>query len=138
MNEPVVRKNCGAVEFVKSLNVANSISEAVMFTTRLDKCVDPKWDEILETLESFCSLKDDGDGNDSIAPVSDTIDCAIHVALQLRSCEHPAPDRVIAGTNGTISFESGPKPMSKIEVVSGIRAKHYEDRRLVVTCTIGP
>jgi hypothetical protein len=67
---------------------------------------DKAWEAVLGKLEEFRKLKDDWDGEGSPAPEGEVIDAANRLANAAGADgTTAAPDRVLAGVNGTISFE---------------------------------
>lgn len=126
-----IERHQGAVRFTKPKPQPPSSSDAVIFTKPGLDCVDDDWDAIIETVCSFSQLQDDWDGGHAVAPEAELIFMAVRLAGQLKKSSNPAPGRVVAGVNGTISFEFGDDPFMEIEVTSPAEAEVYENGKLV-------
>ena len=134
MSQTIERQQ-GAVRFTKPKPQPSMSSEAVLFTKPDFNCFDDAWEMIIETALSYTYLDDDWDGNHSVAPDPELIDMAVRLAHHLKESSNPAPARVVAGVNGTISFEFGDEPFLEIEVVSPSEAEVYESGKLVQIVT---
>lgn len=64
-----------------------------------------RWTAVLAELERMRSLKDDWDGEGTLAPEAPMIEAAIYAANLWRSSGFEPPDRVHVGVNATIYFE---------------------------------
>ena len=123
-------KTRGATKFTSWSPSGAEPRGATVFTeSQWDDNIDCNWDGILDQIQSFYSLVDDWDGNDSAAPSREFIGSAMRLAYSLKHCSHPAPDRVVAGVNGTVSFEYAGSPWLEIEVSSDDEARVYEHGR---------
>ncbi len=107
--------------------------ETVDFLELSEYSMEPEWGEIIETVKSFASLDDDWDAGGSVAPEPSLAHMSIELARQLEAAAYPAPSRVIAGVNGTVSFEFAGEPFTEIEVVSPYAAEIFENGKLVNT-----
>lgn len=130
MNQTIERQQ-GAVKFTKPKPSTSSASDTTFFSSPDSDCIDGDWNPIIETVCSFVELGDDWDGAHSVAPSHELISMAVELARQLKASLNPAPLRVVAGVNGTISFEFGGEPAMEIEVVSSSEAEVYEAGKLV-------
>lgn len=63
------------------------------------------WDSIIDELLRMRALKDDWDGEGSIAPQKALVDVATSFAHWRKQENELAPSRVVATVNGTISME---------------------------------
>lgn len=82
------------------------------------------WNDLIDALRAMRSLKDDWDGDGSVAPTSALIEGAIRLANGFKSDNHPPADRVLAGVNGTICFEwHKALGYEEVEVVSPCEAE---------------
>ena len=134
MSQTIERQQ-GAVRFTKPKRQRTLPSGAVLFTKPDLDGFDDAWEMIIQTAMSYKSLDDDWDGNHSIAPDPELVDMAVILARHLKGSANPAPARVVAGVNGTISFEFGDEPFLEIEVVSPSEAEVYESGKLVQILT---
>jgi len=126
-----IERHQGAVRFTRPKPNQSTPSGAVIFTKSDLDCVDEDWDTIIIAVREFAELKEDWDGNHSVPPDADLIFMAVKLACQLKEFSNPAPSRVIAGVNGSISFEFGGDIFTEIEVVTPFEAAVYEDGKLV-------
>lgn len=126
-------KRLGAVRFSQPTTLAARRSETPVFAKQEVDFVDPEWGDIIETVKSFASLDDDWDAGGSVAPEPSLVYMSIELARQLEAAAYPAPSRVIAGVNGTVSFEFAGEPFTEIEVVSPYAAEIFENGKLVNT-----
>lgn len=63
------------------------------------------WRQLSDKLISIHSLRDDWDGEGSIAPALSTVDRATRLAGVLEALSFPPASRVTASVNGTVVFE---------------------------------
>ena len=96
-----------------------------------DQIIDPKWDDLLETLLSFREYSDDWDGMGSVAPEPGVLESAIALAKKLRDSGHPAPDGVGPTVDGTICFDTGPFPVECLEVMTPSHAELWRGGELL-------
>lgn len=132
MNQ-VAQRRCGAIGFTKVGRPTIPPTDSTMFSRQRFELMDQEWGIIIEKLTSFENLEVDWDGNQAIPPDKLMIEMAQQLAVQLQGCAYPAPVRVVAGVNGTISFEYPGDPIEEIEVVTPTRAEVYEAGKLVRT-----
>jgi hypothetical protein len=86
---------------------------------------DGEWTARIVELREFRRLADEWDGESAIAPPTELVDGALALAQILRGQHELAPDRVVAGVNGTISFEwHTPLGYREIEVDSPNSGAH--------------
>ena len=64
-----------------------------------------RWTAVFAELERMRSLKDDWDGEGTLAPEAPIIEAAISNASDMQSWRSTPPDRVYVSVNGTIYFE---------------------------------
>lgn len=64
-----------------------------------------EWAATLQRIKELRLLRDDWDGDGSIAPVAGLVEGALALAKQLQLERKDPPDRVVASVNGTIIFE---------------------------------
>lgn len=126
-------KHLGAVRFSRPKTHAPRQSGTPAFANLEVELLDPGWGEIIKTVMSFVSLNDDWDGGGAVAPEPLLVHMSAELARQLAAAAYPAPSRVIAGVNGTISFEFAGEPFTEIEVVSPFEAEVFENGKLVNT-----
>lgn len=119
----------GAAKFTTLVQTGADARGAIAFTDQRYTCVDSGWREIIAQIHSFYGLQDDWDGNESVAPAHELVDAAVRLAYLLQQASHPAPDRVVAGVNGTITFEYPDTPFTEIEIISVDEASVYENGR---------
>ncbi len=123
----IAERSQGAVTFTSQRQMTSGASRATVFSNQAaDEWIDDAWDNAIDELRSFRGLKDDWDGEGSLAPPHDLIEMAIGLAARFRDISHPAPLRCVAGVNGTISFELGGEPFTEIEIVSATVGEMYE------------
>lgn len=83
-----------------------------------------EWNHIIECVLTIRGFKDDWDGEGSEAPRVELVDYAISLAQDFRRERVPAPDRVVASVNATVSFEwYDGSQFKQLEVVSPHRAE---------------
>jgi hypothetical protein len=63
------------------------------------------WKDVIARLQRIRHLKDNWDGEGSVAPSTDLVDGAIAFARDRQVNKRLPPDRVIASVNGTVYFE---------------------------------
>lgn len=92
-----------------------------------------RWPAVLAALVQMRSLKDDWDGEGTLAPESTVIDAAMDYAKLSESSLAPVPDRVHVGVNGTIYFEwDWLTEYCEVEVVSSTQIEiRYVDKTKV-------
>lgn len=98
---------------------------------------DGEWAARIVELREFRRLADGWDGESAIAPSTELVDGALALAQILRDQHEPAPDRVVAGVNGTISFEwHTPLGYREIEVDSPNSGAHRWVERGSKVCVV--
>lgn len=86
----------------------------------------PSWDDLIGQVSRMRNLEDDWDGQGAEAPHTSLIDAAIRLLQSLqRAKDCPAPNRVVAGVNGTVVLEwHTPLGYEEIEVVTPSTAEY--------------
>lgn len=86
--------------------------------------VQKAWDGLIDELIRIRFLKEDWDGDGSVAPDPDAVSGATKLALTLRTQRAVPADRVTASVNGTVVFEWHlAEGYQEIEVTSPIDAE---------------
>lgn len=116
----VLEKARGATTYgARDRLTANSANVGAVVFVNMELPHDGDWAAMIAKLRTFRSLEDDWDGEGSVAPPPELVDCALGTAQNLRWQGVVAPDRVVAGVNGTICFEwHSPLEYHQIEFVS--------------------
>lgn len=110
---------CGSSAFTYADAFASLLTATHHEMATEERTTDNQWISVIDELLRLRHLEDDWDGAGTPAPHPSLVDYAISLALRLRDCDCPAPDRVIASVNATIYFEWHSAPgYVEIEVTS--------------------
>lgn len=123
---PVLEKARGGATFTPRTRGGDDFSgnSAACFVNQFTTD-DAEWTARIEELWRLRRLRYGWDGESAVAPPSELVDGALSLAQILRDQREPAPDRVVAGVNGTIAFEwFTPLGYREIEVDSPNSGSH--------------
>ncbi len=95
------------------------------------------WDMVIDELLHIRNLKDNWDGEGSVAPDPALVDGAITLVQSLKGSAWPPADRAVASVNGTVYLEwNTPLGYQEIEVTSPLDAEYRRVQKGAETVTV--